>query len=144
MEPLFPNYNICWCQYFWCENTDFLSKNSSLLRRNLLWVLLCSPTSSACASSLLILISIINIWHKNHHWLSQRQRNAGLVPMRVCLNSWGEGASLALIGHPSSDLSQQICLMRYMFYKIDQPFNPSISIRFVKAEFKSFDHSRLT
>ena len=26
-----------------------------------------------------------------------------------------------------------------MFYKIDQPFTPPISIRFVKAEFKSVE-----
>ena len=27
----------------------------------------------------------------------------GLVSSRVSLTSWGEGASLALVGHPSSD-----------------------------------------
>ena len=31
------------------------------------------------------------------HW------NTGLVSSRVSLTSWGEGASLALVGHPSSD-----------------------------------------
>ena len=29
--------------------------------------------------------------------------NTGLVSSRVSLTSWGEGASLALVGHPSSD-----------------------------------------
>ena len=31
------------------------------------------------------------------HW------NAGLVSGRASLTSWGEGASLAIVGHPSSD-----------------------------------------
>ena len=30
-------------------------------------------------------------------------RNTGLVSSMVSLASWGEGASLALVGHPSSD-----------------------------------------
>ena len=29
--------------------------------------------------------------------------SAGLVSSRVSLTPWGEGASLALVGHPSSD-----------------------------------------
>ena len=32
----------------------------------------------------------------------RRHRNTGLV-FRVSLTSWGEDASLALVGHPSSD-----------------------------------------
>ena len=32
-----------------------------------------------------------------------RHLNTGLVSSRVSLTSWGEGASLALVGHPSSD-----------------------------------------
>ena len=35
--------------------------------------------------------------------LSPRHRNTGLVSSGVSLTSWGEGASLALVGHPSSD-----------------------------------------
>ena len=35
--------------------------------------------------------------------LPPRLSNTGLVSCRACLNSWGEGASLALVGHPSSD-----------------------------------------
>ena len=34
---------------------------------------------------------------------SPRHRNTGLGSNRVSLNSWGEGASLALVSHPSSD-----------------------------------------
>ena len=30
--------------------------------------------------------------------------NTGLVSSSVCVTSWGEGASLALVGHPSSDV----------------------------------------
>ena len=30
-------------------------------------------------------------------------KNTGLLSSRVSLTSWGEGASLALVGHPSSD-----------------------------------------
>ena len=32
-----------------------------------------------------------------------RVLNTGLVPCRVSLTSWRDGASLALVGHPSSD-----------------------------------------
>ena len=32
-----------------------------------------------------------------------RLRNIGLVPSGASLTSWREGASLALVGHPSSD-----------------------------------------
>ena len=34
---------------------------------------------------------------------SPRHENTGLVSSRASLTSWGEGASLALVGHPSSD-----------------------------------------
>ena len=34
---------------------------------------------------------------------SPRHRNTWLVSSGVSLTSWGEGASLALVGHPSSD-----------------------------------------
>ena len=37
----------------------------------------------------------------NH--LSLRLRNTGLVSSGASLTSWGEGASLALVGNPSSD-----------------------------------------
>ena len=43
------------------------------------------------------------------HWLgvnlslSQRLWNTGLLSSWASLTSWGEGASLALVGHPSSD-----------------------------------------
>ena len=36
-------------------------------------------------------------------WSSPRHWNNELVSRRVSLRSWGEGASLALVGHPSSD-----------------------------------------
>ena len=34
---------------------------------------------------------------------SLRHRNTGLVSSGVSLTSWAEGASLTLVGHPSSD-----------------------------------------
>ena len=34
---------------------------------------------------------------------TSRHRNTGLVSSWVSLTSWGEGASLALVGHPSND-----------------------------------------
>ena len=34
--------------------------------------------------------------------------NTGMVSSRVSLTSWGEGASLALAGHPSSDVTVKI------------------------------------
>ena len=52
---------------------------------------------------------------------------------RASLTSWGEGASLALVGHPSSDGVTIKMLMEYMFY-IDQLRTPSFPIGFVKTE----------
>ena len=37
------------------------------------------------------------------HLFSQRHWSPGLVCIGASLTSWGEGASLALVGHPSSD-----------------------------------------
>ena len=34
---------------------------------------------------------------------SPKTSRTGLVPSRDSLTSWGEGAFLALVGHPSSD-----------------------------------------
>ena len=39
----------------------------------------------------------------NNCKLSPRHWNTGLMSSRVSLTSWGEGASLVLVGHPSSD-----------------------------------------
>ena len=40
----------------------------------------------------------------SHDALEQySRRNTGLESSRVSLTSWGEGASLVLVGHPSSD-----------------------------------------
>ena len=46
--------------------------------------------------SILIVINIIKVNQSAY-------RNTALVSSRVSLTSWGEGASLALVGHPSSD-----------------------------------------
>ena len=57
----------------------------------------------------------------------------GLVSSEASLTSWGEGASLALVGHPSSDGVTIKMLMEYMFY-IDQLRTPSFPIGFVKTK----------
>ena len=39
----------------------------------------------------------------NDNAFPSRHTNTGLVSSGVSLTSWGEGASLTLVGHPSSD-----------------------------------------
>ena len=46
---------------------------------------------------------IIAIWDWSYIPLYPRHWNTGLLSSRVSLTSWGEGASLALVGHPFSD-----------------------------------------
>ena len=41
--------------------------------------------------------------HKTKNIFSPRHSNTGLVSSGASLTSWGEGASLALVGNPSSD-----------------------------------------
>ena len=48
------------------------------------------------------------------------ETNTGLVSSRVSLTSWGEGASLALVGHPSSD-----GVMIRMSYGVDVLHQPA-------------------
>ena len=59
--------------------------------------------------------------------------NTGLVSSRVSLTPWGEGASLALVGHPSSD-----CVTIKMPYGVDvlhQPAShPILPIGLVKTK----------
>ena len=49
------------------------------------------------------------------------------------LTSWGEGASLALVGHPSSD-GVTIKMPYGVYVYIDQLRTPSFSIGLVKTE----------
>ena len=42
-------------------------------------------------------------WKDGKCWNAVRLWNTGLVSSGASLTSWGEGASLALVGHPSSD-----------------------------------------
>ena len=57
--------------------------------------------------------------------LSSRHWNTGLVSSDIILTSWEEGASLALVGHPSSDaVTIKIPYGAYL-YLIDQPCTPS-------------------
>ena len=51
--------------------------------------------------------------------MSPRYSNTGLVSSRASLTSWGEGASLALVGHSSSD-----GVMIKMLYGIDVLHRP--------------------
>ena len=62
--------------------------------------------------------------------LLQRHRNIGLVSSGVSLASWGEGASLALIGHPTSDgITTKIPYWVDVY--VDQLHTPSFPIRLV-------------
>ena len=53
---------------------------------------------------------------------------------KASLTSWGEGDSLALVGHPSSDDVTIKIPSGEMFYYINQSHNPSFSIGLVKTE----------
>ena len=57
---------------------------------------------------------------------STRDWNTGLVSGSVSFTSWGEGASLTLVDHPSSDDFMMKYLMGQMIYYIDQPCIPSL------------------
>ena len=48
-------------------------------------------------------IILVNRDHQRNFPTIWRQWNTGLVSSVASVTSWGEGASLALIGHPSSD-----------------------------------------
>ena len=60
-------------------------------------------------------------------------QNTGFVSSGASLTSWGEGASLALVGHPSSDGVTIKMPYGVMFY-IDQLRTPSFPIGLVKTE----------
>ena len=60
--------------------------------------------------------------------------NTGLVSSRVSLTSWGECASLALVGHPSSDCITIKIPYGADIYYVDQPRTPSFPIGLVKAK----------
>ena len=62
-----------------------------------------------------------------------RRWNTGLVSSGVSLTSWGEGASLALVAHPSSD-GVTIKLPYGVDVFIDQLHTPSFPIGLVKTE----------
>ena len=55
---------------------------------------------------LILSILIVLVWYPSWYCLlafTPRHGNTGLVSSRASLTSWGEGASLALVGDPSSD-----------------------------------------
>ena len=56
---------------------------------------------SICIYMLYIVIYIVI--YVSVYCFSPRFGNTGLVSSGASLTSWGEGASLALVGHPSSD-----------------------------------------
>ena len=59
---------------------------------------------SKYSERLLILIQIYrNTQEHQKRTETLRHLNTGLVSRGVCLTSWGEGAPLVLVGHPSSD-----------------------------------------
>ena len=53
---------------------------------------------------------------------------------KASLTSWGENASLALVGHPSSDDVTTKIPSGEMFYYNNQSHTPSFSIGLVKTE----------
>ena len=57
----------------------------------------------------------------------------GLVSSEASLTSWGEGASLALVGHPSSD-GVTIKMPYGVDVFIDQLRTPSFPVGLVKTE----------
>ena len=73
------------------------------------------------------------IWSKLVILNPPRLWNTGLVSSRASLTSWGEVASLSLVGHPSSDGVTIKMPYGYMFY-IDQLRSPSFPISLVKTE----------
>ena len=65
---------------------------------------------------------------------SSRHWNTGLVSSGVSLTSWGEGASLAFVGHPTSDgVTINISYGVDVLY-IDQPRTPPFPIGLVTTE----------
>ena len=62
--------------------------------------------------------------------IPSRHRNTGLVSGGVHLSSWGEGASLALVGHASSDS----IMIKIPFYYVDQLCSPSCPIGIVQTK----------
>ena len=57
------------------------------------------------------------------------------------LTSWGEGASLALVGHPSSDVAMIEIPYGVDVYYINQPCTPSFPTGLVKTESDVIDRS---
>ena len=68
------------------------------------------------------------------YYIPPRHWNTGLVSSGVSLNSWGEGASLALLGHPSSDSITIKILYGVDVFYIDQLCTPSFPIKLVKTK----------
>ena len=72
-------------------------------------------------------------------------RNTGVASSSVSVISWGEGASLASVGHWSSD-AVTIKMpdgVRFFFY-IDQPYTLSFLIGVVISKSESLDQLELT
>ena len=65
--------------------------------------------------------------------ISPRHRNTGLVSSGVSLTSWGEVASLALVGHSSSD-GITIKIPYGVDYYINQLRTPSFPIGLVETK----------
>ena len=65
--------------------------------------------------------------------LSLRHQNTGLVSSGASLTSWGEGASLALVSHPSID-GVTIKMPHGVTFYIDWLCTPSLLIGLVKTE----------
>ena len=68
-----------------------------------------------------------------------RLRNTEFLSSRVSPSSWHEGASLALVAHPSSN-DNTINLFKYA----EQLCTPSFHVGLVKFESESSDQLRLT
>ena len=63
---------------------------------------------------------------------------------RVSLTIWGEGASSALVSHPSSDSVKIKIPYGVDIYHINQPYTPSFHTGLVTTESKSLDKTRMT
>ena len=63
-------------------------------------------TCSSMSANIIIVAELFTTylrWHILLEWICPETKSTGLMFSGVSLTSWGEGASLALAGHPSSD-----------------------------------------
>ena len=74
------------------------------------------------------------LWLLKGRTFSQRYWNTRFVCSRVSLTSWGEGAHLALVRHPSSDGVTIKIPYQVDLYYIDLPCTPSFPVGLFKTK----------